>query len=71
MIFFLSDGHIIYGVSVDDRFPECAGKTLEKMKSSLDSSLAYVGWEAPPGAYDLKGFSEHLKHCDGIASKRG
>ena len=56
MVFFLSDGHVIYGLSTDDAYPEYAAGLLEKMKSLLGSELGYIGHEALPDASNLEEF---------------
>ena len=65
MIFFLRDGHVIYGVSMKDHNLEFARETLYKMKLKLGSKIGYIDWEAPPTASDLEEFKElAIRHSE-------
>ena len=55
MVFFLSDGYVIYGLSTDDAYPDYANHLLHEMKAFLNSNLGYIGHEASP---DVSNFSE-------------
>jgi hypothetical protein len=54
------DGHVIYGLSTDDAYPEYAADLLGKMKSILDSGLGYIGHEASPDASNLEQFKVEI-----------
>ncbi len=56
IVFFLADGNVIYGLSIDDAYPEYAAELLEKMKLFLDSGLGYIGHEASPDTSNLEQF---------------
>ncbi len=60
MVFFLSDGYVIYGLSTDDAYPEYALDLLSKMKSFLGSGLGYVGHEASPDAENIEQFKREI-----------
>lgn len=60
MVFFLSDGYVIYGLSTDDSYPEYAAELLSKMKSFLGSDLGYIGHEASPDAENLQQFKREI-----------
>ncbi len=56
MVFYLKDGHVIYGLSTDASDDAFAQKLLIKLKEHLGSELGYIGHEASPDAGDLKEF---------------
>jgi len=60
MLFFLEDGHVIYGLSTDDSYPEYATELLNKMKSFLNSSLGYIGHEASPDVSNIDEFKVQI-----------
>lgn len=60
MVFFLSDGYVIYGLSTDDAYPEYAADLLSKMKSFLGSTLGYIGHEASPDAENIEEFKREI-----------
>jgi len=61
MIFFLKDGHVIYGLSTDDSHPEYALELLNKMKAHIGSTLGYIGHEASPDASDIEEFKAQIE----------
>jgi len=61
MIFFLPDGHVIYGLSNDDAFPLVAQELLEKMKKHLNSATGYIGHEASPDSESKEQFIEQVE----------
>ena len=61
MIFFLKDGHVIYGLSTDDTHPEYAVELLNKLKAYTGSSLGYIGHEASPDASDMEEFKGQIE----------
>ncbi|MCT8985946.1 hypothetical protein [Shewanella phaeophyticola] len=60
MVFFLADGHVIYGVSTDDAYPKYAAELLLKLQSFLGSGLGYIGHEASPDAESLEEFKREI-----------
>ncbi|WP_415891931.1 hypothetical protein ACMXYN_11440 [Neptuniibacter sp. PT8_73] len=61
MVFFLSDGYVIFGLSTDDAYPEYASELLLKMQSFLGSTLGYIGHEASPDAENLEQFKREIR----------
>lgn len=61
MVFFLSDGNVIYGLSNDARNRALTKKLLDKAKDYLGSDLGYVGHEASPDCDDFDSFVEQTK----------
>jgi len=61
MIFFLRDGHIIFGLSTDDAYPDYAATLLTKMKKYLGSEYGYICHECPPDVSCLGEFREQIE----------
>ena len=61
MIFFIEDGHVIYGLSNDDAFPLVAQELLEKMKKHLNCTAGYIAHEASPEASCKQEFIKQIE----------
>lgn len=61
MVFFLSDGNVIYGLSTDASNQPYAKRLLRELKDMLGSPLGYIGHEASPDATNLQEFKIQAK----------
>ena len=48
MVFFLSDGHVIFGLSVDSERKAEIGCLQQQLTEHAQSSASFVAWEQPP-----------------------
>ena len=60
MVFFLSDGYVIYGLSTDASHPDYASSLLLEMKLFLGSELGYIAHEGSPDAENLEQFKKEI-----------
>ena len=60
MVFFLADGHVIFGLSTDDSYPQYAAELLQDLKRFLGSELGYIGHEASPDVDNLLEFQQEI-----------
>ena len=58
MVFYLSDGYVIYGLSTDATNQKYAMNLLEEMKEYFGSGHGYIGHEASP---DVDSYTAFLK----------
>lgn len=61
MVFYLKDGHVIYGLSTDASDSFFAKELLVKLKANLGSNLGYIGHEASPYAENLNEFKQAIE----------
>ena len=61
MVFFLSDGHVIYGLSTDASHQSYAKQLLSELKDLLGSQLGYIGHEASPDVTNLHEFKLQIE----------
>ena len=48
MVFFLADGHVIYGLSVDSADAASIGQLRQALVGHTGSAGALIAWESPP-----------------------
>jgi hypothetical protein len=58
MVFYLSDGFVIYGLSTDAANQEYASELLNELKEYFGTTHGYIGHEASP---DVENYSEFLQ----------
>ncbi len=56
MVFYLSDGFVIYGLSTDAANQEFAAELLIEMKKYLNTAHGYIAHEASPDVENYSGF---------------
>ncbi|KAF0805880.1 hypothetical protein A6D6_01936 [Alcanivorax xiamenensis] len=62
MVFYLKDGHVIYGLSTDAGDEAFANGLLAELKAFLGAEFGYIGHEASPDAADLPEFMREMEN---------
>ena len=61
MVFFLSDGYVIYGLSTNARYEDYTASLLNELKQFLDTELGYIAYEACPDAESYIEFKQYVE----------
>ena len=64
MVFFLADGHVIYGLSVDAADVALIGQLRQALVRHTGSAGALIAWESPP-PHSAQAFAQALANCPG------
>ncbi len=61
MLFYLKDGHAIYGLSTDAQDTEFVDKLLKEMQLHFNTELGYIAHECSPNADNISEFKAQKK----------